>query len=47
MTSLLLQATGLTKRLPGVLANDHINFSLERGEIHALLTVDWVPMEID
>ncbi len=24
-------------RFPGVLANDHVNFSLKRGEIHALL----------
>lgn len=24
-------------RFPGVLANDHVNFTLERGEIHALL----------
>ena len=35
--TLALQATGITKRFPSVLANDHINFSLERGEIHALL----------
>lgn len=32
-----LQATGITKRFPGVLANDHVDFSLEKGEIHALL----------
>jgi ABC-type uncharacterized transport system ATPase subunit len=32
-----LQATDITKRFPGVLANDHVNFSLEKGEIHALL----------
>jgi len=24
-------------RFPGVLANDHVNFTLRRGEIHALL----------
>ena len=35
--TLALQATGITKRFPYVLANDHVNFSLERGEIHALL----------
>ena len=35
--TLALQATGITKRFPSVLANDHVNFSLERGEIHALL----------
>jgi ABC-type uncharacterized transport system ATPase subunit len=35
--TLALQATGVTKRFPGVLANDHVNFELEKGEIHALL----------
>jgi general nucleoside transport system ATP-binding protein len=35
--SLALQATGITKRFPGVLANDHVNFDLNKGEIHALL----------
>jgi general nucleoside transport system ATP-binding protein len=34
--TLALQATGITNRFQGVLANDHVNFSLERGEIHAL-----------
>jgi ABC-type uncharacterized transport system ATPase subunit len=33
----VLQAIGITKRFPGVLANDHVNFTLEQGEIHALL----------
>jgi ABC-type uncharacterized transport system ATPase subunit len=32
-----LQAIGITKRFPGVLANDHVDFTLEKGEIHALL----------
>jgi general nucleoside transport system ATP-binding protein len=32
-----LQATGITKRFPGVLANDNVDFSLKKGEIHALL----------
>jgi simple sugar transport system ATP-binding protein len=27
----------MTKRFPGVLANDHIDFELRRGEVHALL----------
>jgi simple sugar transport system ATP-binding protein len=27
----------MTKRFPGVLANDHIDFDLKRGEVHALL----------
>src|SRR5512136_933954 len=35
--TLALQASGITKRFPGVLANDHVDFTLERGEIHALL----------
>ncbi len=33
----VLELRGITKRFPGVLANDHIDFSLEAGEIHALL----------
>ena len=32
-----LQALGITKRFPGVLANDDVDFTLEKGEIHALL----------
>ncbi len=32
-----LQAIGITKHFPGVLANDHVDFTLERGQIHALL----------
>jgi ABC-type uncharacterized transport system ATPase subunit len=35
--TLALQATGITKRFPGVLANDLVDFTLEKGEIHALL----------
>ncbi len=33
----VLEVRGITKRFPGVLANDHVDFSLEQGEIHALL----------
>ena len=29
--------TGITKRFPGVLANDHVDFDLRTSEIHALL----------
>ncbi len=28
---------GIVKRFPGVFANDHVDFSLQKGEIHALL----------
>ncbi|MCI0551078.1 MAG: ATP-binding cassette domain-containing protein, partial [Anaerolineae bacterium] len=28
---------GITKRFPGVLANDNVHFSVRQGEIHALL----------
>jgi simple sugar transport system ATP-binding protein len=35
--TLALEMRGITKHFPGVLANDHINFQLEKGEIHALL----------
>jgi ABC-type uncharacterized transport system ATPase subunit len=28
---------GITKRFPGVLANDHIDFEIKAGEIHAIL----------
>ncbi|MCC7130182.1 MAG: ATP-binding cassette domain-containing protein, partial [Anaerolineae bacterium] len=33
----ILELRGITKRFPGVLANDHIDLTLEEGEIHALL----------
>jgi simple sugar transport system ATP-binding protein len=33
----VLELKGITKRFPGVLANDHIDLTLEQGEIHALL----------
>lgn len=36
-TTIILEAKGLTKRFPGVLANDKVNFDLRQGEIHALL----------
>ncbi len=34
---LALEMRDVTKRFPGVLANDHIDLDLRRGEIHALL----------
>ncbi|MFO7167883.1 MAG: ABC transporter ATP-binding protein [Chloroflexota bacterium] len=33
----VLEVRDVTKRFPGVLANDHVSFTLERGEIHAFL----------
>jgi len=33
----VVEMRGIVKRFPGVLANDHVDFSLRRGEIHALL----------
>ena len=32
-----LELRGITKRFPGVLADDHVDFDLSRGEVHALL----------
>jgi general nucleoside transport system ATP-binding protein len=32
-----LELKGITKRFPGVLANDHIDFDVKSGEVHALL----------
>jgi len=33
----VLAMKGITKQFPGVLANDRVDFTLEQGEIHALL----------
>lgn len=33
----LIEITGITKRFPGVLANDDISLSIEKGEVHCLL----------
>lgn len=37
MTSDLVEMRGITKRFPGVLANENVDFSVRNGEIHALL----------
>jgi simple sugar transport system ATP-binding protein len=36
-TPLAVEMHGIVKRFPGVLANDHIDFDLRQGEVHALL----------
>jgi simple sugar transport system ATP-binding protein len=33
----VLELRGITKSFPGIVANDHIDFDLRRGEVHALL----------
>ena len=35
--NLALEVRNITKRFPGVIANDQVNFKLAKGEIHALL----------
>ena len=32
-----LEMRAVTKRFPGVLANDHVDFDVKSGEVHALL----------
>lgn len=36
-SNLVVEMRGIVKRFPGVLANDHVDFELRPGEIHALL----------
>jgi simple sugar transport system ATP-binding protein len=33
----VLEMRGITKRFPGIIADDHVDFDLRRGEVHALL----------
>ena len=35
--NIVLEAKDISKQFPGVLANDHVDFDLRKGEIHALL----------
>ncbi|MCQ3807991.1 MAG: ABC transporter ATP-binding protein [Acidimicrobiia bacterium] len=37
MTELMLEMRGITKRFPGVLANDSVDFDVRAGEVHTLL----------
>lgn len=34
---LAISMRGVVKRFPGVIANDHVDFSLRRGEVHAIV----------
>jgi simple sugar transport system ATP-binding protein len=36
-TPIVLEAKGISKKFPGVLANDRVNLDLRKGEVHALL----------
>ncbi|MBC8263037.1 MAG: ATP-binding cassette domain-containing protein, partial [Anaerolineales bacterium] len=33
----LVKMRGITKRFPGVLANDHVDLEVQAGQVHALL----------
>ncbi len=37
MDPLFIELQGITKHFPGVIANDHVDLSVRRGEIHALV----------
>ena len=37
ITDIVAEMRGIVKQFPGVLANDQVDFELQRGEIHALL----------
>ncbi len=36
-TEYILQLKGITKQYPGTLAVDHVDLSIERGEVHAIV----------
>jgi general nucleoside transport system ATP-binding protein len=37
VATLAVEMRGIVKRFPGLIANDHVDFDLRRGEVHALL----------
>ena len=37
MENYAIEMLGITKRFPGIIANDNITLQLRKGEIHALL----------
>ncbi|MGI6781814.1 MAG: ABC transporter ATP-binding protein [Acholeplasmataceae bacterium] len=37
MTNNVIEMKNITKRFPGIIANDNVSFNLRKGEIHALL----------
>ncbi|HEX4841469.1 MAG TPA: ATP-binding cassette domain-containing protein, partial [bacterium] len=37
MNDLFIELQGITKHFPGVVANDHIDMAVRRGEIHAIV----------
>ncbi|MCB0134784.1 MAG: ATP-binding cassette domain-containing protein, partial [Caldilineaceae bacterium] len=37
MSDIILEMRNITKTFPGVKALDNVNFSVQRGEIHALV----------
>ena len=37
MTEKLIEVKNISKQFPGVLANDNINWDVEKGEIHAII----------
>lgn len=37
MSDIVVEMRGITKRFPGIIANDNVSFAVKKGEIHALL----------
>jgi ABC-type uncharacterized transport system ATPase subunit len=37
LSNIVVEMKEITKRFPGIIANDHISFAVKQGEIHALL----------